>query len=164
MPDTISALIIEDSDHDAGVLEKSLSAYEHIASFRLTALGEVDDCITSVYPDVAIVDLYLPDSAGLATLHSLKRKMAAVGNSAPIIVLTDDDDLELASMAISSGAQDWIVKGEANGNVKRAVAVAVARHSACVEASRQLQDYINEKTIMVNGHSVFAAVMTTTGY
>ncbi len=59
-------------------------------------------------PDVVLLDLTLPDSAGLATVQGLRAEVPGV----PIIVLTGQDDHQLAEAALQAGAQDYLVKGQ----------------------------------------------------
>jgi two-component system cell cycle response regulator len=59
-------------------------------------------------PDVVLLDLSLPDSAGLATVQVMRGVVPDV----PIIVLTGQDDHQLAEAALQAGAQDYLVKGQ----------------------------------------------------
>ena len=59
---------------------------------------------------MVISNLDLPDSRGLETLIKLSEKVPEI----PIIVLTGDDDEELAVGALKSGAQDYLRKGQIN--------------------------------------------------
>jgi DNA-binding NarL/FixJ family response regulator len=58
--------------------------------------------------DVVLLDLALPDSAGLDTLRAMRASLADV----PIVVLTAANCDVLAVTAVRSGAQDYLVKGE----------------------------------------------------
>lgn len=57
--------------------------------------------------DVALVDLGLSDSEGLATVTAIMKW----GPSLPIVILTGHDDDQSARAAIQLGAQDYLVKG-----------------------------------------------------
>lgn len=59
-------------------------------------------------PGIVLLDLSLPDSAGLATVQALRAAVSDV----PIIVLTGQDDHRLAEEALQAGAQDYLVKGQ----------------------------------------------------
>jgi signal transduction histidine kinase len=74
--------------------------------------------------DAVLLDLNLPDSSGLDTLHA----MLAVASHRPIVVLTGVDDMALAREAVRLGAQDWLVKGQVDPELlRRAVRYAVER-------------------------------------
>ena len=59
-------------------------------------------------PQVILLDLSLPDSAGLATVQAMRASMA----NAPIVVLTGHDEKEQANAALECGAQDYLIKGQ----------------------------------------------------
>lgn len=74
--------------------------------------------------DVVLLDLGLPDSVRYETFERVK---AAAGD-VPIIILTVLDDDEVALKAMSEGAQDYLVKDQANsGLLVRSIHYAVER-------------------------------------
>jgi len=88
--------------------------------------------------DLVLLDLGLPDSQGLATLHALRNVAADV----PIIVLTGNDDEELAVAAAREGAQDYLVKGQlGSGLLVRALRYARERK----RTELALQESLHEK-------------------
>jgi DNA-binding NtrC family response regulator len=111
--DPTRILLIEDSTSDALLLESSLAGeqgfpYELVRAGRL---AEALALITGRTFDVALSDLGLPDSQGLATFTELHKNAPQV----PIIVLTRNDDMETALSALKLGAQDYLPKGELGG-------------------------------------------------
>src|SRR5579863_2650166 len=56
--------------------------------------------------EAMLVDLYLPDSRGIATFDRLHRKAPKV----PILVLIEPGDEDLAKLAVKCGAQDYLFK------------------------------------------------------
>jgi signal transduction histidine kinase len=74
--------------------------------------------------DAVLLDLNLPDSRGLATLHAI----LSVVSARPVVVLTGLDDMALAREAVTLGAQDWLIKGEVDGELlSRSLRYAVER-------------------------------------
>ncbi|HEV8595681.1 MAG TPA: response regulator [Thermoplasmata archaeon] len=61
--------------------------------------------------DATISDLHVPDSQGIDTFLSLHAKFPSM----PIVVLTGMDDQAAAVRALRQGAQDYLVKGVADG-------------------------------------------------
>ncbi|MCM8596963.1 diguanylate cyclase domain-containing protein [Accumulibacter sp.] len=110
----IAILVVEDDPGDLGLIQ----AYLRLAGLRrggdrgsvATASTLVDGAAlaVSVAPDVVLLDLSLPDSAGLATVQV----MSSVVPDVPVIVLTGQDDHQLAEAALEAGAQDYLVKGQ----------------------------------------------------
>jgi diguanylate cyclase (GGDEF)-like protein/PAS domain S-box-containing protein len=110
----ISILVIEDDAGDLGLIR----AHVRLAGLRcigdkdpvtwVPTLAEGVAAVTASRPDVVLLDLSLPDSAGLATVQAMRRVIPDV----PIIVLTGRDDHQLAEAALRAGAQDYLVKGQ----------------------------------------------------
>jgi len=74
--------------------------------------------------DVAVVDLGLPDSQGLATFDAVRAANAFL----PAVVMTGTECEEQATEAVRRGAQDYIVKGQHAGpTISRALRYAVER-------------------------------------
>jgi signal transduction histidine kinase len=63
--------------------------------------------------DIVLLDLGLPDSAGLATFA----KVHAAHPRLPIIVLTGNEDTAMAVEAVREGAQDYISKNQLNSKL-----------------------------------------------
>ena len=110
----ISILVVEDDPGDLGLIR----AYVSRAGLR--RVGDRDPVVWTATlvegvalavanrPDVVLLDLSLPDSAGLATVQVMRGVVPDV----PIIVLTGQDDHQLAEAALQAGAQDYLVKGQ----------------------------------------------------
>ena len=74
--------------------------------------------------DCILLDLTLPDAAGLEALAQLHY----VAPDVPIVVFSGVDGEDLAVRAVAEGAQDYLVKGQATGPlVLRAVRYAIER-------------------------------------
>lgn len=124
---TIRTLLVEDNLGDARLIEVLLEE-EASGEFqvrhvdRLAAAGEA---LAEETFDVVLLDLSLPDSHGLETVEALRRHT----NRVPIVILSGLDDEDVALRAVQSGAQDYLVKGQADGNlIKRAILYAIERH------------------------------------
>lgn len=64
-------------------------------------------------PDVVLLDMSLPDSAGIATVAAMNAALPNV----PIIVLNGSDDDSVAVAALEAGAQDYLIKGQFDDKV-----------------------------------------------
>src|SRR5437660_12851414 len=75
--------------------------------------------------DVVVLDMSVPDGAGLANVPLLKAEAPHL----PIIVAGDADDETLALEAVHAGAQDYLVKSQLNsGWLERSIRYAIERH------------------------------------
>ncbi|MDE2228271.1 MAG: response regulator [Alphaproteobacteria bacterium] len=101
--------------------EASDFAFElvHVTSFEqgMTALAD------GVF-DIALVDLSLGDSHGIETVRRMHQRAPLV----PMVVLSGLEDEAMAMAALQEGAQDYLVKGQSDGNlIKRAIRYAMER-------------------------------------
>ncbi|HSG47628.1 MAG TPA: response regulator, partial [Longimicrobiales bacterium] len=75
--------------------------------------------------DVVILSLDLPDSQGLGTFE----RMCAFAPDVPVVVVTREEDEELALASVQGGAQDFLVHTQVTPAVlSRALRYAVERH------------------------------------
>ena len=129
--DHLDVLLVEDNPGDARLIERHLQRdttvlapprVEHVSD-----LAAAIDALADGTPDLVLLDLGLPGSRGLDTLDRLTT--SDVVREVPIVVLTGLDDDHAAVEAIQRGAQDYLVKGELDGDMlERSVRYAVERH------------------------------------
>jgi len=75
--------------------------------------------------DVVVLDVALPDGAGLANISLLKAEAPRL----PIIAAGDADNETVAVEAVQAGAQDYLVKGQLTaGWLERSIRYAIERH------------------------------------
>lgn len=106
-------LLVEDNPGDVRAVEETLAA-QNIARFVVVAaatLGEALIRLGGERFDAVLLDLSLPDARGLDSLARLLSRAP----STPIVVMTGLTDEALAIKAVNEGAQDYLVKGEADG-------------------------------------------------
>ncbi|CAA6605102.1 Response regulator [Rhodospirillaceae bacterium LM-1] len=125
-PKQIHVLIIEDNPGDARLIELMLSerpedGYQSVFAVRL---GDGLDAIAKQPFDVILLDLSLPDSHGLGTVQSV----LDAAPSTPIIVLTGLADDTTALAAMKAGAQDYLAKGQGDGEtLRRSIRYSIER-------------------------------------
>lgn len=66
--------------------------------------------MTSGRPDLAFLDINLPDIDGIAVLRAIRARPATA--ELPVVILTNLDDGDLRATALDLGIRDWIVKSE----------------------------------------------------
>jgi two-component system, cell cycle sensor histidine kinase and response regulator CckA len=125
----IAVLLVEDNAGDARLLQEFLSevASAHFELIQADCLDEAIACLAKNRFDIVLLDLSLPDSQGLDTFLALHRRAPGL----PIIVLTGLDDETLAMRAMHEGAQDYLIKGQVDGNLLgRSIRYAIERQRA----------------------------------
>lgn len=126
MPDNaVEVLMIEDNPVHVQLIRHYMDSSR--LKTRLHVAGTLREGLALIEQapfDVVLLDLVLPDSADLDTLRSVR---AAVPDM-PVIILTGLDDVSLAAAAVESGAQDYIVKTQANATLlSRSIHYAIER-------------------------------------
>ncbi|MEM6691939.1 MAG: diguanylate cyclase [Planctomycetota bacterium] len=120
-------LMIEDSAFDSAWIRGELSDSRlDLEISHATSIEEATKLQSqSLIPfDIVLLDLNLPDSAGLDTL----RKTLHISGDVPVVVLTGDDREDLAIDAASIGAHDYLVKNKRVGPVlRKAIHFVVSR-------------------------------------
>jgi two-component system, cell cycle sensor histidine kinase and response regulator CckA len=104
---SLHILLVEDDDGYAALVRAQLEAGPK--SMSVERVGTAEAAITALESgsfDAVLLDLGLPDSAGLATIDRLQGSAGEV----PLIVLTGNDDDAVAMQAVQRGAQDYLVK------------------------------------------------------
>jgi DNA-binding NtrC family response regulator len=127
MSERLRVLIVEDNQGDVDLIREALPDVGHV-SFQIEAVSRLSEAlawIDSSGTDLVLLDLGLPDSQGLGTFHKLRK----VSSEIPVIILTGNDDQEVAVAAVREGAQDFLFKGQLVGSsqITRAVRYAVER-------------------------------------
>ena len=135
-------LLVEDNPGDARLTQALLDdlAGSGLPPLRWvqTADAAVEVLRSEPQCQAVLLDLGLPDSQGLQALHAV----ADAAGQLPIIVLTGDHSAPMGLDAVSSGAQDFLVKGSFDAAMlQRSIAFATQRKRKEVElVQRSLHD------------------------
>ncbi|WP_135823995.1 hybrid sensor histidine kinase/response regulator [Halorussus ruber] len=122
--DETTILLIEDNEGDARLIEEmiqmkgsllddSSQLSPNISLVHEERLGDGLDTLEAEPVDIILLDLMLPDSSGEETLDSV----LAQTDEEPIVLLTGLNDREFGVNAVQRGAQDYLVKGEIDGEL-----------------------------------------------
>ncbi|HEY8036111.1 MAG TPA: diguanylate cyclase [Methylobacter sp.] len=106
----IRVLLIEDEAGDAHLVKTKLGHAQsgHFEVTWVQSLIEAQRRLADSSFDVMLLDLSLPDSDGLATIHSAR----VMAMDIPIVVLSGRGDTDFALTALEAGAVDYMVKGD----------------------------------------------------
>jgi len=122
-------LLIEDSLPDADLVRVMLTESRH-PRFELEhteRLGPGLERLRARRFDVVLLDFNLPDSKGIWSF----KETHAVAPNVPIIIMTNNEDDEMALRAVREGAQDYLVKKDVTANLlTRSIRYAIERERA----------------------------------
>jgi len=123
----VRLLAIEDNPGDLRLLRELLLEVEP-DRIRLESAGTLAEGIAMADGgtfDAALLDLSLPDSHGVETIATFRHAAPQL----PTVVMTSLSDPSIAELAVTEGAQDYLVKGDDSGRVvMRVVRYAIERH------------------------------------
>ncbi|MDQ7788349.1 MAG: sigma-54 dependent transcriptional regulator [Thermodesulfovibrionales bacterium] len=144
----LSILLVEDNPGDVALFKEILDEV-NMVHFELTHCTMLSSALTLLSKEsfgIILLDLTLPDGKGIDTVVCMH---AAVPNI-PIVVMSTLDDEELAVQAVHEGAQDYLVKGQIDGNLLiRAMRYAIERkqvEDALRKAHDNLELRVQERT------------------
>ncbi|HWG85021.1 MAG TPA: ATP-binding protein [Deinococcales bacterium] len=139
-------LLVEDNPGDAVLVREYLDDAGVLAEVtHHTRLADATSALANgLQPDVAILDLSLPDAEGLDTVRGLLTAAPTLA----VVVMSGQGDEATGIAAVQAGAQDYLVKGEVDGRVlARCLRYAVERArtaAALAEQNRLLAERTSE--------------------
>ena len=166
----LTLLLIEDNPGDARLFQEMLN--ELRGEYQITWVQTLTDAkkeIAQKKCHLVLCDLGLPDSQGLETAYAV----IAADLDMPIIILTGQDDEQLALEAIKAGVQDYLVKNSISPELlRRTIRYAIERKRAKEELIKLSQameqspvsveitdpqgniEYVNPKFTQVTGYTL----------
>jgi diguanylate cyclase (GGDEF)-like protein len=133
-------LIIEDNSGDARLLWEELKSSGSNVRFTPVWASRLSEGLAQLEAGVfnaVLLDLSLPDSQDLETLQRVQQQAPTM----PIVVLTGLDDESRAIAALHGGAQDYLVKGSASGEmIQHAVRYAIERKRVELDLARRAKE------------------------
>ncbi len=122
-------LLVEDCPDHAALITAKLKKATRLRA-EITHVDRVSSGLERIADsdfDVVLLDFSLPDSFGIDTF----RRVHEAAPRLPIIVLTSLDDNQLAVQAVREGAQDYLIKREADTRLLvRSILYAIERQTA----------------------------------
>jgi signal transduction histidine kinase len=106
---TLQLLLVEDNPAHAELIRRAFQSYDgevHLTVAR--SLQEARATLATTLPDLAIIDVLLPDGRGLELLPGDENAAAY-----PAVMMTSHGNEQAAVEAIKTGAMDYVVKSDA---------------------------------------------------
>ncbi len=122
----IRVLLVEDNPLHARLIQRLLdqAPAPHLEPVHVESLAAAMARLDEGDVDAILLDLVLPDSAGLDTFA----RIHAHSPSVPLVVLTSLDDVKLAGRAVEGGAQEYLIKDRVDAiKLSRAIRYAIER-------------------------------------
>jgi signal transduction histidine kinase/ActR/RegA family two-component response regulator len=131
-------LLVEDNQGDAGLVRFALRAESGgDYSFSTMHVLRLEDALAALNEkpfDLVLLDLSLPDAQGLDALARVRD----LAPDLPIVIITGLNDESIAVEAVRRGAQDYLIKGQADSHaVIRAILYSIERKRIQVQLEKQ---------------------------
>ncbi len=130
---SINVLLVEDEDAHAELIRRAFEARAGLMSLTVAAsLREARQHLEESTPDLALIDLVLPDGKGIELLPA-----EGVEAKHPIVIMTSHGDEEIAVEAMKAGALNYVVKtGETLANMPQIVEGALREWGHIIDRRR----------------------------
>jgi CheY-like chemotaxis protein len=114
-------LVVDDDPNVGDMLQDLLVDLGYVVKHALDGT-EALRLVPVFKPDVVLLDLQLPGMSGVEVLDRLRRDHPTV----PVIIVTGNDDVEVARRTLRGGAFDYLSKPFTVDVLARVVAAAIA--------------------------------------
>jgi len=103
--DPFKIFIVEDNEWYNKLLRHNITLNP---DFQVESYFNAGDCLANLHkmPDVITLDYRLPDMSGLEALQKIKQENSSI----QVILISEQEDIEVAVKLLKSGAYDYIVK------------------------------------------------------
>ena len=125
---SLNILLVEDNPDDVELIRESLLDHGRGRRLNITGAETLADATSKIKNEkfeAVLLDLRLPDSAGLETFEAISK----IARATPVIVLSGMDDRELSLQAVRLGAQDYLIKGTSGREIFQSILYAIERKS-----------------------------------
>ena len=119
-----SILVVEDDEAIRSAVRRGLAERGYAVASAGTGMSGLEQVLAD-HPQVVLLDLGLPDVAGLALISMIR-----AASQVPIIVITARDDDPTMVKALDSGADDYVVKPFGTDQVAARIRAVLRRTGA----------------------------------
>lgn len=140
MQRSMRVLVVEDNPADAFLATEQLAENKDIRFevAHVAALKDAVEWLAKSACDAIILDLGLPDSQGLATLHTARDLLQI-----PTVVMSSAIDEHIREAALNLGAQEVLSKDYLNSRLLTLSVLYVIERNRAQEQQRQLQKILD---------------------
>ncbi|PZM08440.1 response regulator [Rhizobium tubonense] len=128
-------LLIEDDELIGGAVRDHIAATTHAVDW-VKSIADAEEVTSSVNYGLILLDLLLPDGAGIEFLQKLRRRP----DTTPVIILTARDQISDRIEGLNSGADDYLVKPFNLGELSARIMAVARRYSGSPQPTIRIDD------------------------
>ena len=99
-------ILVIDDEEDIRAALKSIFEYQGWRVFTASRVRQGVELLRSQRPDIIIIDYHMPEINGILGVKMIRN----VDENVPVVVLTIDEDQEVADSFLAAGANDFALK------------------------------------------------------
>ena len=143
MTNAIRVLIVDDHPMVAEGIQSLLESYDEIEVVGTLSNGqEAVDQVTTLLPDVILMDLNMPGLGGLSATEIILERLPETR----VLILSMHDSPEYISTALSHGARGYVLKDVPTDEIKQAIdAVMAGATYLCTGAEAALSPRVSKR-------------------
>jgi signal transduction histidine kinase len=150
----MNILLVEDNDAHASAIRRAFRTSGMKSEIAVVeSLQEFRDHVAKQLPDVAIMDLNLPDGRAVEALTS-----PAEDGAFPILLMTSFGNEQVAVEAIKSGALDYIVKSPEAFNLMAVTVERAMREWRLLQDKKRVEKQLKESQAQVIQQEKMASI------
>jgi PAS domain S-box-containing protein len=143
----LHVLVVDDKPRDQFLISELLGeTYLQIAAIeKAVSVKEAITILQQKPVDIVLLDLSLSDSQGIDTFLQVNQ----YAENIPVVILSGLSDLNIATDAISLGAQDFLMKGEFNEKLlEKTILYSIERKKTLLELrfSNERYEFVSKAT------------------
>lgn len=151
---SVTRILFVEDDFDYAQLVPAMLNQAKPNQFEVIHTANLADAVDQLERysfDTLLLDLFLPDSQGLATFARLYSLALGI----PIVILTANEDEQLALRCIREGAQEYLSKNEIDGKMlSKALRFAIERERTLARLKRE--SLVDDLTGLLNRRGFLA--------
>jgi DNA-binding NtrC family response regulator len=137
---SMSILVVDDNPSIRRLFERIL-AEDGFEILSAGSLEEAQSLLAQNTPNMAFIDLFLPDGNGIDLLYALKKKSPQM----PIVVITGHGTIELAVEAMRAGAFDFLLKPLEHVDLIKLTAAKAIKQQKMIDENIDLKNALSDK-------------------
>ena len=122
---SLKLLLVDQSEQRRRILERILRDHGYDQLFVTCGLEDLFSLVTSVRPDVVLIELESPSRDTLEQLHAIQ-----LNQPTPVVMFSQDPDAQTVQSAVDSGVCAYLLEEADRNTVKPAIALAMATFNA----------------------------------